>query len=310
MPGLPLALAAATVTAVALAGSSPVGAEPRTWAPAAAPVAWPEPAAAATIDTIRCAPRQKGTATEVALLDFRSAIGPTINTDAIYELLNRVSNDPRVGAIALRIDSAGGDSYVAKKLYDVLREVKSACGLPMESFIGRTGTSGGYWIALAADAIHADPVSTVGAVGVVSLYKNEKDKLDREGVRYTVVRTGERKWPLIPYLPVDEVDIRKVEKSLHLVLDEFVRAVETARKSKLKLERAALTTGEAWMGSEAEALGLIDHPESIDNASRRMLGASPTAYRRFDLAKAAGATPPPSPPAPMAPPQPPAIARN
>lgn len=243
------------------------------------------------IDSIRCARRDAGTATEVAVVDVKSGVGATFESDAVYGLLNAITGDGKIGAIALRVDSSGGDSYASKKLYEALRKAKSTCGLPMASFIGNVATSGGFWIAMAADEVHADPLSTVGAVGIIAIFANETEKYQRQGIRYSVIRTGNRKWPLIPYLPVNEADTEKIKDSLAAVLDEFVAAVEIARKPKLKLDRAQLTTGEAWMGREAFALGLVDGPDDIDTVSARLIGAPPTAYRVFDLSKAGSSQP-------------------
>ena len=77
----------------------------------------------------------------------------------------------------------------------------------------------------------------------------------------------------------------KIRDSLDIVVAEFVAAVETSRKDKLKLTRSQLTTGEAWMGRDATKLGLVDQPETVDSVSARLIGRPPTAYRLFDLAK-------------------------
>lgn len=244
-----------------------------------------------TIDTIRCARREPTRATEVAVVDFKSGIGTRFDSDPVYALLNSITTNTRIGAIVLRVDSSGGDSYTSKKLYEALHKAKTTCALPMASFIGNVGTSGGFWLAMAGDEVHADTLSTVGAVGIIAIFANEIEKYERQGVHYSVIRTGNRKWPLIPYLPVNEADTEKIKDSLAVVLDEFVAAVQTSRKSKLKLDRAQLTTGEAWMGREAFDLGLVDGPEEIDSAATRLIGSQPTAYRHFDLAKAVSSQP-------------------
>lgn len=234
------------------------------------------------VDTVACAKRAIA-ANEIALLDFRGEIPASFENDRVYATLNQVASNPRIAAIALRIDSSGGDSYGAKKLHQALRKLRTACAVPMAAFIGNVGTSGAFWLAMAADEIHADPLSTVGGVGVLATYVNEREKLEREGIRYSVIRTGDRKWPLMPYLPVDGADVQKIKDSLDIVLAEFVAAIEDARKAKLKLTREQLTSGEAWMGRDAFGLGLVDGPEEIDAFAVRHLGSLPAAYRFFSL---------------------------
>lgn len=244
-------------------------------------------ASATPLDAIQCVERAPGQAREVAVLDFHGNIGGKLDSDAVFGLMNRIAGNPKIGGIALRIDSSGGNSYVAKKLHEILVRTKTACQLPMASFIENVGTSGGYWMALAGDEIHADTLSTVGAVGVIAIYTNESEKQAREGIKHSVIRTGDRKWPLNPYLPVTAEDERKIRDSLGIVLVEFLAAVQQARGPRLHLSRDALATGEAWMGIEAEKMGLTDGAGDLGSVFGRLLGSAPTAYRQFDLAKVA-----------------------
>lgn len=243
------------------------------------------------IDSVSCAARKPGSANEVAIIDFKGPIGDNFDPGAVYGLINGITTNGKIGAIALRVDSTGGNSYVAKKVYETLRKAKLGCGLPMAAFIGNVGTSGGYWIALAADEIHADTLSTVGGVGVVAIYTNESEKDAQAGIHHQVIRTGERKWPMIPYLPIRSDDVSKIHASLMIVLEEFVEAVETSRRGKLRVSRAELTTGEAWMGRDAQRLGLVEPPAEIAEVMTRLLGRPAEAYRQVDLSKAMAARP-------------------
>lgn len=243
------------------------------------------------IDSVSCAVRKPGSANEVAIIDFKGPIGENFDPGTVYGLINGITTNGKIGAIALRVDSTGGNSYVAKKLYETLRKAKLGCGLPMAAFIGNVGTSGGYWIALAADEIHADTLSTVGGVGVVAIYTNELEKDAQAGIHHQVIRTGERKWPMIPYLPVKSDDVIKIRESLEIVLEEFVEAVETSRRGKLRLSRAELATGEAWMGRDARRLGLVEPAAEINEVMSRLLGRPAEAYRQVDLSKAMAARP-------------------
>lgn len=245
------------------------------------------PASATPLDAIHCVERTPGQAREVAVVDFKGGIGGALDTDAVYGLMNRIAGNRAIGGIALRVDSAGGNSYVAKKLHEILYSTKVQCGLPMAAFVGNVGTSGGYWMSLAADEIHADTLSTIGAVGVIAIYTNESEKQAREGIRHSVIRTGERKWPMNPYLPVTSDDEQKIRDSLEVVLAEFIATVEKSRGARLRLARDELATGEAWMGIDAERLGLTDGAGDLGSVFSRLLGGTPTAYRQFDLAKVA-----------------------
>ena len=74
--------------------------------------------------------------------------------------------DKEVKAIVFRIDSPGG-SYVASDT--IWREVvrAKAAGKPVIATMGNVAGSGGYFVAMAADKIVAQPATITGSIGVL-----------------------------------------------------------------------------------------------------------------------------------------------
>ncbi len=88
-----------------------------------------------------------------------------LGSDTITSALRLAADDKDVKAILLRIDSPGG-SYVASDT--IWRETVKArkAGKPLIVSMGSMAASGGYFIALAADKIVAQPATITGSIGV------------------------------------------------------------------------------------------------------------------------------------------------
>ena len=73
----------------------------------------------------------------------------------------------RGGAVILDIDSPGGSPVQSELIAGLVRRRADKQGVRVHAVIGEAGASGGYWLACAADEIHASAMSIVGSIGVV-----------------------------------------------------------------------------------------------------------------------------------------------
>ena len=70
-----------------------------------------------------------------------------------------------MSAIVLRVDSPGGSVTASETIW---REVTRARerGKPVVASMGSMAASGGYYVAMSADAIVANPATITGSIGV------------------------------------------------------------------------------------------------------------------------------------------------
>jgi protease-4 len=68
--------------------------------------------------------------------------------------------------MVVRIDSPGGGVSASDMLYHELKKFKQDTGIKMVAHFLDTGASGGYYTALAADRITAQPTTITGSIGV------------------------------------------------------------------------------------------------------------------------------------------------
>ena len=60
----------------------------------------------------------------------------------------------------------------------------------MVASLGSVAASGGYYVAVAADRIFANPGTLTGSIGVIMQMANVEGLLKKVGVEYVVVKAG------------------------------------------------------------------------------------------------------------------------
>ena len=139
----------------------------------------------------------------------------------------------------------------------------------VHAVIREVGASGGYWLACAADEIHANPMSIVGSIGVRGGGFGFPDMLARFGVERRLYTAGTNKARLDPFSPEKPEDVAFVQELLDALHERFKAWVRTRRGGKLKAEEAALFDGSFMLGERALEVGLIDGFADIDSLVRR-----------------------------------------
>jgi protease IV len=176
-------------------------------------------------------------------------------------------DDDRVAAILFRVDSPGG-SPVGSDV--VLREVKRAreAGKPVIVSMGDVAGSGGYWVAMAADAIVAQPTTITGSIGVVFTHFNLEGFWEWMGINVETLETGPSS-DLLGFGPWEEGDREAVMVWMDETYESFTRGVAEGRG--LERERVLdIARGRIWSGADALELDLVDEVGGLDAAIRRV----------------------------------------
>ncbi|SVB78924.1 uncharacterized protein METZ01_LOCUS231778, partial [marine metagenome] len=97
---------------------------------------------------------------------YNSTQGSVVGSDTVIENLREARNDSTVRAIVLRIDSPGGSAIASDVIW---REVVlTRADTPVIASMSDVAASGGYYIAMPAQAIVAQPATLTGSIGVVA----------------------------------------------------------------------------------------------------------------------------------------------
>lgn len=181
-----------------------------------------------------------------------------INLAAVDSVLTRAFGHERLRAVALSINSPGGTPTQSALVADRIRGLADEKRVPVLAFCEDLATSGGYWLACAADEIIAHPTSVVGSIGVVSRGFGLHGLLERFGVERRIYTAGANKSRLDAFLPEQQEDVEwlhGMQTELHSMFRDWVCA---RRRDVLVTDQQDLFTGEVWTGRQALELGLVD----------------------------------------------------
>src|SRR5262245_27507425 len=85
----------------------------------------------------------------------------------VREELDRARRDPSIAALLVRIDTPGGTVTASDLLYREILRFKQEKGLPVVAHLMGMATSGGYYVAMSADSVMAQPTTVTGSIGVL-----------------------------------------------------------------------------------------------------------------------------------------------
>jgi protease IV len=201
----------------------------------------------------------------------RSGRGPlaggAMGSDTVTAALRAAAGDRRARAIVLRVNSPGG-SYVASDA--IWREVVLArqAGKPVVVSMGDVAASGGYFIAMAADAILAQPGTVTGSIGVLGGKPVTAGLLRRAGVTTDSVTEGAHADMFTTTRPFSEEEWLKINTWLDAIYDDFVTKAGNARRMSPE-QVHEVARGRVWTGADAVANGLVDDLGGLDAAVTR-----------------------------------------
>ena len=192
----------------------------------------------------------------------------------VVELIKKYRKDDRVKAIILRIDSPGGGTAASQEIYREIQRTVSK--KKVVASMGNVAASGGYYVALAANKIVANPATLTGSIGVILDLPNFKELLKKIGVSRETVKSGPYKDIGSPVREMTPEERRLLEEVINNVYQQFVEVVVKGRRlSREQVEKIA--DGRIFTGEQAKALGLIDELGSFEDAidlTKRMVGLS------------------------------------
>ncbi|HVP53065.1 MAG TPA: signal peptide peptidase SppA [Terriglobales bacterium] len=190
--------------------------------------------------------------------------GANMGSDTVAAAFRAAVDDKDVKAIIFRIDSPGG-SYVASDT--IWREVMKAkkAGKPVIATMGDLAGSGGYFVAMAADKIVAQPGTITASIGVLSGKLLTSGFWNKVGLSWDEVHAGANAsiWTgLQDYTPAEW---QRFQAWLDRIYVDFTGKVADGRKLPLP-KVLEVAKGRIWTGEDAKNLGLVDELGGFDQA--------------------------------------------
>ncbi len=188
--------------------------------------------------------------------------GQMVGHRTMIRCFEQAANDDNIKAVIFRIDSPGGSALASEMIYQAVRQC--AAKKPVIASIVGVGGSGGYYIALGAQKIIADPSAITGSIGVVGGKLATTGLMEKLGVSTYVVSRGQNAglWTSGPW---DDRQQRIVKDLMERTYKTFTSRVAQGRGSRVKdIEKVA--QGRVFTARQAAANGLIDEVGGLREA--------------------------------------------
>src|SRR5688572_4239760 len=204
-----------------------------------------------------------------------------IGGESTAALLREARDDEHVKALVLRVDSPGGEVFASEQIRREIVALQGA-GKPVVVSMGDLAASGGYWIAMNADRIYADPSTVTGSIGIYGLIPTLPRALDKLGVHTDGVGTTRFAGAFDITRPLDPAVGDVIQSVIEKGYRDFTGRVAQARKRSVE-DIDAVARGRVWTGAQARERGLVDDfgglQVAVEDAARRAKLGKPDDYR-------------------------------
>jgi len=191
--------------------------------------------------------------------------GPIIESKNIIKSLNYFIDKSSISGIIIRINTPGGGVAASQEIYSKVRKISDQNKIPVIASMGGMATSGGYYIALGADTIMANPGTATGSIGVIMSYPVIEELMDKIGIKNESIKSGSLKDAGSLYRDLEENERKYFQNLINDLHQQFVDVVSIERSlPKNKINK--LATGQVYSGRQALNNGLIDLLGSMEDA--------------------------------------------
>ncbi len=197
--------------------------------------------------------------------------GPILNSDAILKEIEEARDNPKIKGVLFSINSPGG--AVAPSI-DIAYAIKELAAVkPVIAYGGDVMASGGYYSAIYATKIMANPGGMVGSIGVIMEGANVEPLMQKIGVKTQIVKQGTykeigtmtREWT-----PQERQELETLTRDTYVM---FVKDVTIARK--LNLANASnYADAHVYSAARAKSVGLVDMVGTKQQAKKEIIALS------------------------------------
>jgi protease-4 len=192
--------------------------------------------------------------------------GTILGSDTLVEQIREARDDGSIKAIVVRVDSPGGSSVASDVIWrELMVTRKEDDDRPLVVSMSDLAASGGYYIAMAAHSIVAQPATITGSIGVFGGKIAIGGALNKIGVNSETVVSGTNAGINSPFAPFTPPQRTKVQEIMQVIYDDFVeKAAESRMTTREKIH--AVAQGRVWTGQQARERGLVDALGGLDTA--------------------------------------------
>ena len=131
-----------------------------------------------------------------------------MSASSLSRTIRSLADNKRITAIVLRISSPGGSAEAADYIDDAVRYAKLF--KPVVVSMGDVAASGGYWAAMNASHITANPYTITGSIGVIASWLYDNGFTGKLGFNTDVIKRGDHSdlytGFFVPYRDLNQIE--------------------------------------------------------------------------------------------------------
>ena len=186
-----------------------------------------------------------------------------IYADNFLKEIKKLTEDDKIKAVVLRINSPGGSANASDEILFELQQLKKK--KPIIVSFGDYAASGGYYIAMAADKIYSEPNTLTGSIGVFGMIPYFKEVANKNGFTAIPVSTNANSNMYSAINGVTPGGVSILTRSVEQTYKRFVHFVTVNRKKSFD-QIDEIGGGRVWSGTRAKQIGLVDELGSLQDA--------------------------------------------
>jgi len=195
--------------------------------------------------------------------------GLVLGSETIMKALQDARERSSIKAVILRIDSPGGSASASDEIWREVERCREE--KPVIASMSDYAASGGYYIAVGADSIVAQPGTITGSIGVYGGKLNILGLYRKLGLNVETVTRGPHAEMLSSFKDFTPEEAQRFQQGLETVYHTFVNRVADGRGlDSSDVEQSA--QGRVWSGAAALDRALVDRlggvPEAIAMAKK------------------------------------------
>lgn len=190
---------------------------------------------------------------KIALVEIKGTI---ISSEKFTKQLKKYRERDDIKALVLRINTPGGGVAASQEMYFAVKKFRDS-GKPVVASISSMGASGGYYAAIGASKIMANPGSITASIGVIANFPVVHGLLDMINMEYKTLKSGQYKDTGSPFREFTEADSLQMQQLIDDLYNQFVDAIVEERGIE-KNHLIKIADGRILTGLQAFKAGLID----------------------------------------------------
>ena len=192
--------------------------------------------------------------------------GAVVGSDTLIEHIRQARKDSQVRAIVLRVDSPGGSAAASDAVWrELMITRQERADRPLVVSMSDLAASGGYYIAMPAQVIVAEPSTLTGSIGIFGGKVVTGGVYGKLGANIQSTSVGRHAEINSPARPYNAEELKKLQEQLQAFYDQFVEKVAEARHTTPE-KIDAIAQGRVWTGQQAKQNKLVDELGGLDHA--------------------------------------------